>query len=122
MALSADGNTALVGGPADNNEFGAAWVFTRSGGVWSQQGAKLVGTGVVAGFPPNQGICVALSGDGNTAILCGQGSTPTLGWVFTRSGGVWIQQSKLPFPEGIPNIERLRGALCGRQYGDHGRG
>ena len=105
VALSADGNTALVGGPADNNEFGAAWVFTRSGGVWSQQGAKLVGTGVVAGFPPNQGICVALSGDGNTAILCGQGSTPTLGWVFTRSAGVWIQQSKLPFPAGIPGID-----------------
>ena len=26
----------------DNNDFGAAWVFTRSNGVWSQQGSKLV--------------------------------------------------------------------------------
>jgi len=104
VALSADGNTALVGGPADNNQFGAAWVFTRSGGVWSQQGAKLVGTGVVAGFPPYQGICVALSGDGKTAILCGGGSTPTLGWVFTRSAGVWTQQSKLPLPVGITDV------------------
>ncbi len=26
---------------------GAAWVYTRSGGVWSQQGPKLVGTGAV---------------------------------------------------------------------------
>jgi uncharacterized protein (TIGR03437 family) len=101
VALSADGNTVLVGGPPDNNAVGAAWVFTRSGGVWSQQGAKLVGTGVVAGFPPYQGICVALSGDGNTAILCGAGSTPTLGWVFTRSGGAWTQQSKLPLAEGV---------------------
>ena len=50
MALSADGNTAIVGGPAaDNpNPAGAAWVYTRTGGVWNQQGDKLVGT-VAAG-------------------------------------------------------------------------
>ena len=48
MALSADGNTALIGGPGDNSaRVGAAWVFTRSGGVWTQQGAKLVGTGAI---------------------------------------------------------------------------
>src|SRR5215470_2020185 len=46
VALSADGNTAIVGGPADNNQIGAAWVFTRWGAAWSQQ-AKLVGTGVL---------------------------------------------------------------------------
>jgi hypothetical protein len=44
VAVSADGNTALVGGPGDNSNAGAAWVFTRSGGVWSQQGGKLVGS------------------------------------------------------------------------------
>ena len=42
-----DGNTAIVGGPSDNSNIGAAWVYTRSGGVWSQQGPKLVGTGAV---------------------------------------------------------------------------
>ena len=31
VALSADGNTAIVGGPHDNSKGGAAWVFTRSG-------------------------------------------------------------------------------------------
>jgi hypothetical protein len=46
VALSADGNTAVVGGPYDNRSIGAAWVFTRSGAVWTQQGSKLVGTGV----------------------------------------------------------------------------
>jgi hypothetical protein len=45
VALSGDGNTAIVGGPADNSDVGAAWVFTRSGGVWTQQGRNLVGTG-----------------------------------------------------------------------------
>jgi hypothetical protein len=38
VALSADGNTAIVGGPADNSGIGAAWVYTRSNGIWTQQG------------------------------------------------------------------------------------
>jgi hypothetical protein len=33
VALSADGNTAIVGGFQDNSDTGAAWMFTRSGGV-----------------------------------------------------------------------------------------
>jgi hypothetical protein len=47
VALSGDGNTAIVGGNADNGGTGAAWVFTRSAGVWAQQGDKLVGAGGV---------------------------------------------------------------------------
>ena len=45
MALSADGNTALIGGFGDGGSVkGAAWVFTRSGTTWTQQGAKLTGS------------------------------------------------------------------------------
>jgi hypothetical protein len=69
VALSADGNTAIVGGYFDNNATGAAWVYTRSGGVWAQQGNKLVGTGAVGNA--GQAYSVALSGDGNTAIMGG---------------------------------------------------
>jgi hypothetical protein len=94
VSLSSDGNTAIVGGPNDNNGTGATWVFTRSAGVWSQQGPKLVGSG--AASPPNeygalQGASVSLSGDGNTAIVGGPDDNNDLGatWVFTRSGGVW---------------------------------
>ena len=95
VALSSDGNTAIVGGPSDNSYAGAAWVFTRSGGVWSQQGAKLVGTGAIG--KAGQGSAVALSGDGNTAIVGGHYDDSSIGaaWVFTRSGGVWTQQYKL---------------------------
>jgi hypothetical protein len=89
VALSADGNTAIVGGPGGNG----AWVFTRSGGMWTQQGGKLVGTGA-SGFILDQGTSVALSADGNTAILGGPDDNGGSGaaWVFTRSGGVWTQQ------------------------------
>ena len=91
VALSADGNTLLEGGFYDNSGAGAAWVFTRSGGVWTQQGGKLVGTGASAGA--NQGIRVALSSDGNTAVSGGfNDGSPGAMWVFTRSGGFWAQQ------------------------------
>jgi hypothetical protein len=96
VALSADGNTAMLGAPDDNGSVGAAWVFTRSNGVWTQQGGKLVGTGALG--QSHQGGSVSLSADGNTAIAGGDGDNFFLGaaWVFTRSNGVWTQQgSKL---------------------------
>jgi hypothetical protein len=65
VSLSADGNTAIVGGPTDAGAIGAAWIFARSGGVWAQQGQKLVGTGNAGASA--QGTGVAMSGDGNTA-------------------------------------------------------
>jgi hypothetical protein len=96
ISLSADGNTALVGGPSDNDGAGAAWVWTRSGGVWTQQGSKLVGSGAVGNA--QQGWSVFLSGDSNTALIGGPADNSNAGavWVWTRSGGVWSQQgSKL---------------------------
>ncbi|MEO8741087.1 MAG: hypothetical protein ABI537_15465 [Casimicrobiaceae bacterium] len=96
VSLSVDGNTALVGGANDNSFVGAVWVYTRSGGVWTQQGGKIVGTGATGAA--RQGISVALAGDGNTALVGGYLDNATAGasWVYTRSGGVWTQQgSKL---------------------------
>ena len=102
VAISGDGNTAIVGGPSDNGPVdgtfaGAAWVFTRIGGIWSQQGAKLVGTGAIGNA--EQGLSVAISADGNTAIVGGpfdnksaDGSAVGAAWVFTRIGGIWSQQ------------------------------
>jgi hypothetical protein len=97
VAISSDGNTAVVGGVKDNNFAGAVWVFTRSGGLWTQQGSKLVGTGAV-GSDVEQGSSVAISSDGNTLVEGGRDDNSFAGaiWVFTRSGGVWTQQgSKL---------------------------
>jgi sugar lactone lactonase YvrE len=96
-ALSSDGNTALIGGPFDEAGTGAAWVFVRSGSTWSQQGAKLTGsgmTGIAAGF----GLSVALSSDGNTALIGGPLDNGEAGavWVFRHSGSTWTQEgSKL---------------------------
>ena len=87
VALSADGRTALVGAGRNGSDDakGAAWVFVRSGGGWKQQGDKLVAAGGVgySGF----GRSVALSADGNTAVVGGPGDDGRgAAWVFTRSG------------------------------------
>ena len=94
--------------PGDKNGIGAAWVFTRSGSVWSQQGAKLIGdctqscgspegTGEIS-RPANGGgyfaESVSLSGDGNTALIGAPVDNNAAGaaWVFTRSRSAWSQQ------------------------------
>jgi hypothetical protein len=107
VALSADGNTAITGGPADSGAIGATWVYTRSNGVWTQQGSKLVGND--AAGPANQGTSVALSADGNTAIVGGDADNSDTGaaWFYTRSGGVWNQEgSKLVGTGGVQNSEQ----------------
>jgi hypothetical protein len=63
------------------NGTGAVWVFTRSGGVWTQLGNKLVGAG---GAGDAQGSAVALSQDGSTAVVGGPGP-------FSQaSGAAWV--------------------------------
>jgi hypothetical protein len=103
VRLSSDGNTAIVGGPYDSGGTGAAWIFTRNNGTWTQEGNKLVGTGWL--LYPNQGSSVAISADANTVALGGpddnfnQGGT----WVFVRKNGVWVQEgSKLIGTGGSP--------------------
>jgi len=94
-----DGSTLLVGGGFDNGSVGAAWVFTRSGGIWTQQGAKLVGSG--SSGASSQGWYVALSADGNTAVVNGY-LTPAATWVWTKSRGAWPQQGiRLDCPDTV---------------------
>ena len=109
VSISGDGNTAIFGGNGDSDGTGAVWVFTRSGGVWNQQGPKLVGTGAIGPYAAHQGGSVAISSDGNTAILGSATDDNFAGaaWVFIRSDGVWTQQAKLVGTGAIgPNVEQ----------------
>jgi hypothetical protein len=101
VALSSDGNTALVGGPGDSHFNGAAWTFTRSGTSWIQQGGKLNGGGE-ATERCHFGKAVALSADGSTALIGAQDDSEERGavWTFARSGSSFSQLgAKLPGPE-----------------------
>ena len=104
VAISASGNTVLIGGANDNSfgpqtslATGAAWVFVRSGTTWAQQGPKL--TGGAGAETANFGDAVALSSNGDTALVGGENDGnseefPGFGaaWIFVRSGSRWTKQ------------------------------
>jgi hypothetical protein len=99
FSVAIDGDTALIGAPNDDNALGniagAAYAFTRDGGVWTQQ-AKL--TGADGAAADQFGGAVAINGD--TAVIGARfdddaGSSSGSGYVFVRSGSVWTQQAKL---------------------------
>ena len=105
VSLSADGNTAIVGAPGVTNfpsirpvETGAGLVFTRStNGDWTLQ-AELVGSDVNGMFnhTHHQGNSVALSADGNTAVVGGLLDGRVASWVFIRgANGEWSQEAVL---------------------------
>jgi len=106
VAINADGNTAIVGSYIDNANQGAAWVFNKTNGVWSQQGNKLVGTG--SRGAAQQGYSVAISADGNTAVIGGKQNNGGEGslWVFKRNINVWTEESSL-FPVGAIGLPQL---------------
>jgi hypothetical protein len=102
VALSADGNTALVGATAnggiDNFISGAVYVFVRSGGVWSLQ--DRIDSPNVHGLS-YFGIAVAVSDDATTALVgsaqdsCALGDGCGAAYVFVRSGSSWTLQQRL---------------------------
>jgi hypothetical protein len=124
-SVAVSGNTVVVGAPQEDssslgvnslpNELaagsaGAAYVFSESGGVWTQEAylkPAAVGPGGQAG--DHFGFSVAVSGDtvvvgaiAEDSASTGVNSTPIEGatdsgaaYVFVRSGGVWSQQAYL---------------------------
>jgi hypothetical protein len=99
VAVSADGDTALVGDPSPNATPGSAWVFARSaGGSWSRT-AVLVGD--VLPHEGRFGRSVALSADGTTALVGDPSGESGHGkaWVFTREGATWKRHLALSGPQ-----------------------
>jgi hypothetical protein len=101
LALSADGNTALVGcgsGATPTGE-GEDYFYVRTGGSW-----RLAQHVIVALNPSNLGGGV-LSGDGTTALLnWGADQNGERFATFGRSGDAWVQQGPLAsaaYPTGI---------------------
>jgi hypothetical protein len=87
IAMSSDRFTLAVGGPGDNGNFGAVWIWKRSGSVWTKQ-EKLVATDISGTSSViNQGISIAMSSDGNTLAVGGTGDNNGVGavWIWTRA-------------------------------------
>jgi hypothetical protein len=107
-SVAISGNTIIVGARGDdigaNNQQGSAYVFIRSGTIWTLQQKLLDPDGAAGDF---FGASVAISG--NTAIVganqddfgfaVNQGSAS----VFTRSGTTWSFQQKLTASDAAQN-------------------
>lgn len=91
VALNYEGNVLAIGGANDNGDIGATWIFTESGGVWTQLGSKLVGTGYSG--TSFQGVSLSMNYEGNVLVVGGSGDNGSIGatWIFTESGGIWTQ-------------------------------
>jgi hypothetical protein len=97
VAISGDGNTVIVGADGedtDGTDAGAAYIFTWSGTSWSEQ-QKIQASD--KNLYDNFGIYVAISDNGNTAIVGAQGVSSSTGaaYIFTRSGTSWSEQQKI---------------------------
>ncbi len=117
VSLSGDGNVALVGAYGDNSNVGAAFVFARSGGVWFQNGPKLVPSGGVG--QGQFGLSASMSADGTTAIIGAAKDNGNAGaaYVFTRSGGSWVQQGSKLVPIGASGASQFGQAVSLSQDG-----
>lgn len=95
-AVALHGDTAVIGAPLDaegGNFSGAAYIFTRSNGSWSQQ-QKLTADDAAAG----DFFGIALAVEGDTAVIGANQKNQGAGaaYVFTRDGsGSWSQQQTL---------------------------
>jgi hypothetical protein len=99
-SVSIDGDYAIIGASSDNDngdDSGSAYVFTRSGTVWTEQ-AKLLASDGAAG----DAFGCSVSIDGDSVIV---GASFDVFWsgsayIFTRSGTTWTQQAKLLASDG----------------------
>ncbi|HQZ81738.1 MAG TPA: FG-GAP repeat protein [Pyrinomonadaceae bacterium] len=107
-SVSISGDTAIVGAykddPFANTDRGSAYVFTRSGSIWTQQ-AQLIASDGVAG--DGFGGSVAISGDvavvGAYADAVGSNGNQGSAYIFTRSGTTWTQTEHLTPSDGAAN-------------------
>jgi hypothetical protein len=114
-AVAFSGDTLAVGAPYDtigtNTNQGSAYVFTRSGGVWTQQQKLTAADGATS---DHFGESVAI--DSDTLVVgaheddIGANQDQGSAYVFTRSGGVWTQQEKVTANDGGA-YDRFGGAV-----------
>jgi hypothetical protein len=108
VGIAIEGNTLVVGANlADINghvDQGAVYVFTRVGGIWSEE-QKLTASDGAAG--DNFGRYVVLNG--STLVIgapgddIGSNVNQGSAYVFHRLGGAWIEDQKLTASDGAAN-------------------
>lgn len=97
-SVDMSGDSLIVGAWGDDDlggSSGAAYVFTRTDGIWTQQQKLIASDGQWGDFV---GVSVSISGDTAIAGAHGDddaGSFSGSAYVYTRTDGVWTEQQKL---------------------------
>ncbi|HET6633281.1 MAG TPA: hypothetical protein VFG73_11330 [Rhodanobacteraceae bacterium] len=97
-AVAVSGATAVVGASSANvdgrTEQGAAYVYTRQNGVWTQTAKLVASDGTSEDY---FGYAVAIDGDTIAVGAWDHNSDRVDGgvYIFTRTGGTWSQTAKL---------------------------
>ncbi|MFN0206613.1 MAG: FG-GAP repeat protein [Planctomycetota bacterium] len=120
--VAVSGSTVVIGAPAEDSsatgvngtqsdnssiDSGAAYVFVKSAGVWSQQAylkasntdtldqfgrtVAISGDTIVVGAPFEDSSATGVNGDGSLNSASNAGAA----YIFVRSGGTWTQQAYL---------------------------
>jgi sugar lactone lactonase YvrE len=99
-SVSVSGDTAVIGANQNHFEQGAAYVFVRSAGVWTQQQKLTASDGAASDY---FGDSVSVSGD--TAVIGANYKNTEQGaaYVFVQSGTAWSQQQELTASDGAAN-------------------
>ena len=103
VALSADGDTAVIGGPHDeglvpSGQGGAVWVFARSGSSWSQMGPKFEGANEGPGTA--FGASASVTADGNTILAGEPGANTAVSFTTPTTPGSPTSVSANPSNQG----------------------
>jgi nucleoside-specific outer membrane channel protein Tsx len=96
-SVAVSGSSAVVGAYSRNSNEGAAYVFVRSGTIWSQQAELTASDGASGDF---FGYSVAISGSAAVVGAQGKNSFTGAAYVFVRSGTIWSQKAKLTASDG----------------------
>lgn len=102
-SVAIEGDTVAVSAILDASFAGAVYVFTRSGSTWAQQAKVVASDRQSDDYFGNQ---ISLSSDTLAVTAYGEDTGASAAgavYVFTRSGGVWAEQQKLPNPTPTAN-------------------
>ena len=102
-SVAIQGSTAFVGSYGNNGYQGAVYVFTETGGTWTETQKLTAADGL-----PNTYFGYAIAVSGSTLIVGAWGTNPNgddtrgAAYVFTESNGTWTQTQELVSDDGAP--------------------
>lgn len=118
VAMSADGNTAIVGGGGSSGDGGAAFVFAWDGTAWVHRGGLLTDFGDTPHESNFFGAAVAMSADGQTVIVgapfddIGSNTHQGSARVFDWDGTTYRQRGELLTPSDGQANDAFGGAVA----------